>query len=367
MTSEAEALAFKYGFEEGPACRVPKGCLGTGRGAEASQTGPQAGAESLTGESTSRYLAIVPSNDYQTIKGTSLEHLRIPGMGEAMPKCLDDAYRSRVITCSVNPDHDRQEIQTKSCGRIECPICFGTWNKRAADRAGARMEGYRLFDRHPPRHVILSESESHVINDDWKDASPADLNERMKKHFRMKAVELGVTGGTMIIHLFRVRKDLIPSAYYAENPGGKAWDYAREHPDLWHTLVYYSPHAHLVAYGFLKQVKAGEGFLYKNKGPLRTREDVERLITYLLGHAPVIPKRTTLTYFGNCSYRKLKPQNLHTARETARCSICGAAMVYEGTQEEVRRKYTTADGWHLVTDQQKDLNGRTVKSGGGEA
>lgn len=103
----------------------------------------------------------------------------------------------------------------------------------------------------------------------------------------------------------------------------------------------FSPHAHIIGYGYLKPVKKGvKEFLYKNMGPLSTREEIEAVAFYNLSHAAVGPGVSAVIYFGTCSYKKLKPvgkiikQSLNEI-----CPDCGAVMVFEDSWDSVSGQY----------------------------
>ena len=108
------------------------------------------------------------------------------------------------------------------------------------------------------------------------------------------------------------------------------------------------------------QPKKGE-FLYKNKGPLTTRDDIERWAYYALSHAPVIPGRGdkklhAITYFGSCSNRKLKHTWIHRCSVPLVCEQCGAPMIQEGTNEIFFIRRTFADWIYSETGFDKTKN-----------
>ncbi len=137
-----------------------------------------------------------------------------------------------------------------------------------------------------PSHVL----ESIKYDDVFWTYSKQKQN-RILKEIRKIA---GLEAGCEITHLWRFKK-------------GK-------------TDPYYSPHNHLIAYGWLgngKEIhdivmkKYGINILYKKIATLHTRQDVFFVTNYLLSHVAVKNNKHSLRWFGELSYRKISISKLN--------------------------------------------------------
>ena len=260
-------------------------------------------------------------------------------------KCGTGVY-TRLVVCSEHPEHDRYEVNKTTCGRRECPICWSTWARRGADRIGCRIDGFRQFDRHPPKHVVLSAKLGELDLVNFEGLAPGKILDRLCAYFTTKAYSVGLTGGAMVVHLWRTA-DHIP-----RDTERKKWDIVRaagaEH---FEDNTTWGPHAHIAGYGYLKKPKKGE-FLYKNRGYLDTREDVERWAYYALSHGTAMPGKDSVRYFGCCTKSRLKPAWTHRTHTELLCEACGAPMVYEGTNEVHLVVRTEACGWTYTPPRQ---------------
>lgn len=257
--------------------------------------------------------------------------LPIPGTGEKYEDCKSGV--ARRLVCERSPsEHPVIQVGLRSCGRPECPECWSTWAMRQSDRCGSRITGFRDATRHRyhPRHVIVSldDDESGSLLDEYE-GNPGILYRKIKGALRKQAQAVGVKGGAMVIHYYRV--DHLDFPEYDQDSKYKIWEQVRR-TGRWYDIVRFSPHAHIIAYGYLNKV-GGDKFAYKNKGPLQTREDVERVAYYMLSHCTLPPKGHALTYFGCCSYSKLTVASKRAWTMPLMCPVCGAHMVYEGTNE----------------------------------
>ena len=127
-----------------------------------------------------------------------------------------------------------------SCDRPLCPTCWPDWANREKDRATQRLRAFVLKGRKlKPIHVIVS-----VCSSDYG----LSLPEMRKKVYRaLKAVHC--FGGMLIYH---------PKRY-------------NEYTCLW----YYSPHFHVLGYGWILDVRRNyveTGYIVKNVGIRKTVE-----------------------------------------------------------------------------------------------
>jgi len=275
---------------------------------------------------------------YGTSNYLTLNQCLIAGLGPKTDDSCGGGVWTRIVCCSINPEHERYQVGGTSCKQPSCPICWTMWAHRAADRISCRVDGFRRFERYPPRHLIFSLGPDDVNLEKLETLSAQKAYDYFKGLFIKKAELAGVVGGALILHNTRTNDD-VPRDLVAV----KKWDWVRKQGlEKFFDYVDFEIHAHIAGYGYLRVPKKGE-FLYKNKGPLQTREDIERWAYYAISHAPVIPGKKSVVYFGTCSNSKLKP--LWTSRMSVPvlCPVCGYPMVYEGTTEPVYMRRTFAD------------------------
>lgn len=261
-----------------------------------------------------------------------------------------------MAVCSANQDHDKRPIM-KSCNRLECPVCHPRVLQRNSTAVASRVEGYRgaligqrtltggtsKKARHP-RHGILSPPASVVnaVYDRTMRAmtrrspegayTPEDVQAVYMEKFRYEAYKaldlLGIDGGACIIHYDRV-SDEGKDRHHAEAPDTPRWEWLRCQAEDWQDLIYFSPHVHIIFYGYgmdsSEFYDQSGGWVFKMR---REVEEVAPLAYYLLSHAPVIHGRLSVTYTGCLSPRKLKAIEDHIEKEEVLCETCGALMVF---------------------------------------
>jgi len=252
----------------------------------------------------------------------------IPGVGQDCG--LEDRFSKRLVSCPADPDHDHYEVGGSSCGRPDCPRHWSTWGRRAADRVGRILWGYKEASkgRRNPRHTVLSvDDDDPIIKKRAAFSDKANLR-YFRKLFTKRALSLGGTGGSVVIHLWRSNEDLIPD-WMDE----RRWDWIRKKGYFWKNFVKFSPHAHIIGYGFYDQPKEGS-FDYKNFDPLPDRDAVESVAFYQVSHAP-IGVGNAVAYWGCCQPGKLKvfvnasgKKAQGTEEVPVFCKKCNAPMQY---------------------------------------
>jgi len=269
----------------------------------------------------------------------------IPGVLEDCG--LDKGIYARKIKCSENDKHPKFEWHGKSCGEPGCPRHWKQWAIRGADRIGCRLQGFyeiKRNKRYPPRHIVLSISDVDPLLEKLEKMEPSDQVRTLRKYFIERASAIGCTGGSLVLHLWRTN-DLVP-----DGKGEKKWSWVRSKGYFWKHFVKFSPHAHIIGYGYLKKPEPGH-FYYANIRVLKTRDDIEATAYYQLDHAAIIDgtKINAVVYFGNCGYRKLKMVARWKVPRDLRCNKCGAIMVYEDSGEAVITKRSMGD-YEIVPD-----------------
>lgn len=255
------------------------------------------------------------------------------GMGNA----CEQVGWLRVSACR-DCGHEVRFSQS-SCGRIECPRCHKTWARRCSERVGARVMGAMFAGvvKHHPRHVTFE-----LDSLDWKEA-------------KRKAAAIGMTGGVLVLHPWRIKKSFLAMMeIMAERCSINRYDVVRESAFGMDALEY-SPHCHAVGYGRLVDIEKGSGdYLYRMIRKLNTQESVERSMGYLLGHTmiPATEKGSAVRYFGICSPQKLAPSWTGTCQAALTCPCCGGPVgqwVTKTTFEVTEITRFIALGWHVIT------------------
>ena len=178
--------------------------------------------------------------------------------------------------------------QKKHCDRPLCPTCKDDWANREKDRAVQRIKAY-FIKRLEPTHIVVSVPEKdHYLT-----------LEKMRKEVYKNLKSVHVVGGMMIYHPKRQRcvKCGSPKPYKR-----KACQNCVSYEFEW----YYSPHFHVLGYGWVQDVRKNyfsSGYVVKNLG---IRTNLAGTIFYQLSHCGVHPKKHSITWFGVLSYNKLK-------------------------------------------------------------
>ncbi len=207
----------------------------------------------------------------------------------------------------------------------------------------------------PPRSVVEACLERTALKLEKTGGTDEDWGRIFIEKFRYevyKAIELSdIDGAAVVIHLYRIKKDKqreIRKAMNRLNLQGGSWDYVRAQPD-WQKYLYFYPHVHLVGYG-----TNIPGFYKKSKGwLLKLRPEIEPgpdgkfntagLFYYLLGHAPVVAGKVSVTYVGCMSSRRLACIKKVTERLEVLCPECGANMCYCSVDENMEITAVHAD------------------------
>jgi hypothetical protein len=198
------------------------------------------------------------------------------------------------------------------CLRAECPICYEAWAGKEAGKIEHRLRGAPKKSR--PIHVVVSPSMTDILTLTYEQL-------RAKTYSISKAS--GFRGGSCIFHPFR------------ENDLTNQW--------------YFSPHFHLIGYGWIKGTKEGyerHGWVVKNVG---LRKTVAGTALYQLSHAGIHGKYHTVTWFGALSYNKLKVPRSEDVVEV--CPLCGEKLqplLYVGSEklpEQSCDLWLEPEGW----------------------
>jgi hypothetical protein len=216
------------------------------------------------------------------------------------------------------------EIHSHSCHRPSCPVCYLSWASREAYKIEGRLaEAGKRFGK--AEHVVAS-----IPFGDYG-LGYEDLRNKVVKVLESR----GVIGGCLIFHGFR-------------------YNYVR----LW----YWSPHFHVLGvikggYGCRncnhergdcrscsgfngREVRGFEkdGYIVKVMGERKT---IFGTAWYQLNHSTIrtnVKRPHACTWFGVCSYRKLK---VKVEKKKSLCPICGEELVklhYLGVRRIVKER-----------------------------
>ena len=236
------------------------------------------------------------------------------------------------------------------CGLVSCPRCSKRWARRAAERAAARVFGafFAHISHHKPRHITFEIPWWTGSADDW---------DKIKSYAEK---EVGATGGLLVIHPWRIKKEVQKrweSAFDKKETELTRYDWTKKNYGM--NGFDWSPHCHSLAYGKFTEVeKDSENFLYRNIRRINTLLSLEGVITYLMTHtfAPR-GKEQVYRYFGICSTQKLKPEWTGEISEPMRCERCGTQYLEEGTNEIILHMHFASLGWHRVRPRPRDAGG----------
>lgn len=245
--------------------------------------------------------------EWDEIEENPVSEWHLPGQGENYYTCGSVHYQGCLDTQhhlhTINPKHRGKayiKIVKFNCGRAQCPICSRTWMVETTKNIEHRILEGRPERFWNPIHVTVS--------------LPVSEWERFKEHreygkIRRKAARIakkaGMDGFVLIPHPYR------------QNKRTKLWRF--------------SPHFHLMGYGWIKDTKEiydKTGWIVQNH---RIRKSVGATAYYQLSHAGVRNGRHTLSWCGSLAWNKLTIPKIRKERQL--CPLCGAPtlkVIYYG-------------------------------------
>jgi hypothetical protein len=205
----------------------------------------------------------------------------------------------------------------RSCFRPDCKKCFRRWIARQANRSTSRILKYEMQSKMKPKHIVLSVSE-------WDCGL---LFKDLKKKAIAILKSINCFGGTIIFHPFRFNKKL--------------------------RVFYYSPHFHIIGFGIVIGIAESfrkYGWFVKDLG---FRESVFQTFYYLLSHCGIKKGFHALTWFGSCSYSKLK---IEKEPDSNICPACGKKLVQIYNEkpdppippDKIFEGFVDSEGWYEV-------------------
>lgn len=262
------------------------------------------------------------------------------------------------IVCSGSPDDHHYRVLKLSCHSLGCPICWPSRATELARKSGEKVWAYHVITQgHTPSHWSFNMAPEMF-------PSPSLGDEVLIRKIRMwgvaQAKAAGIIGALILPHAYRIKKEY--QAQFSEEAERRnilerknkeitskwnRYDIVREHKN-WRDFVDYSPHVHLVGYGYLLKAdkfKSKYGFVYRKHGNLNALSDVQACINYLLSHAPLAKGVQVYSFFGVLANNQLVP--LDEYEEVEVCQDCGKPMINDHTHEPVYIRYRTFTlrGW----------------------
>jgi hypothetical protein len=171
---------------------------------------------------------------------------------------------------------------------------------------------------------------------------PGDFLERLRRWgqvvLKRNFGSLIPWGGVVIFHPFRIEGD--------EEDRAGGWRKVRTRGSAWRSAVNWSPHFHIIGWGWIPEDEGTNKFFFynlrdKKKKPAEWRqdwtlvkirtvtdhEDLGGLIHYLTTHMSVIEGKKAISYWGCLSPLALKMVSEKKETEEDLCDICGAPMI----------------------------------------
>ena len=292
-----------------------------------------------------------------------------------------------VAACNNHPGSHKPLLIPDSCGRASCPVCWETWAERAGARVRDSLEGYlsivhgnsqrplpgldkrSLRARHitfsPPRYVV-----DRLVKETLQETDAAGFQRVFLQKFQRLAIatvrEAGLTAGVLIVHGIRLKKSEDADAADKENNTNRYREIL-DSPD-WRDNVLWYPHVHVLGYGFLDD--SGDFYerthwIYRT---LRVVDEPERVVKYLLSHAPSVTNRCAYVRFGRMNSRHMVKVKEYCCREYIACEECLEAGVPEDQATRViARLADDPDGRpDLQCENDKDRGARLRSRGRGD-
>lgn len=265
----------------------------------------------------------------------------IPGLGSVTNTSCGTV--KHLHKCPVD---DYVSLHYYSCHNYSCPDCYGSAAHQAAQRIEDRVLGIGAVLRlnevktRYPNHVIISPPDNTF--------KPSDDLSVWRGTIYKIARNIGMIGGTVVFHPYRIEKGILELLKPLNKKGGSGGFWRLIHENAlklgsWRDYVYWSPHFHII--GFMPEIKLksdelyqATGYVYKvvkyktgkSKGGVELYKpqipSVKAVANYLLTHHAYIKGSTGYAYFGILSYNKAKVIGEELEIESARCPKCDTVL-----------------------------------------
>ena len=240
----------------------------------------------------------------------------LPGMGDRPSSC--GRYYPREF-CGVCGEPHFGESR---CQNRDCPTCWLPWSGTRAAAICRRLGAARHVEDEGidkrAVHVVASPPADEV-------KSKRDFYAMIQRAYEL-AKEVGIRGGVLIPHGYRLTEDAILEFRTLDFDGG-AWQWVRECSTHWRDLVRWSPHCHIM--GLARSVEPDDvahpdGWIIERINrqggrsafaPFRLSqdegyEDMIRCARYLLSHATyeIGAGKQVVRWFGSLAPASFSPE-----------------------------------------------------------
>jgi hypothetical protein len=265
-----------------------------------------------------------------------------PGQGTAYETCGETVWKG-CLNYTAHPQgkaHIKKEVN--NCGRAECPICYAKWLVDTTKKAVNRIEQGKPKRYRKAIHVTISPPKKEW----WKYKTDPEAKKIRRKVDRI-AKKSGMFGYAKVFHPERER--------CIKCGGNKKLGDMKKCEKCGHDIFewYFSPHYHLVGYGWIswnkqKYLKSG-GWIVKNH---RVRKDIGATIYYQLTHCGIKKGYHAISWVGSLSWRSLKviPEPV----EKDECPYCGRTLrkitYYSGNSPRLKHLKKLSNGETALAD-----------------
>jgi len=285
----------------------------------------------------------------RSLNWDTIEHdgFHLPGTKEKKPTCGEWAWKG----CNNIKGHEGKIFNDADCTnkgyvtnfqmccfRADCEYCKLNWSYRLASKGTRRFERYQEVSKtkYEPSHIIISVP-------DWDyGKSKKELSQIAREKLK-DIIVAGSFGGCIIFHPFRNK--------FID--GKLRW--------------YYSPHFHVMGYGWLMPTDTEEsreirrGWIItkavdKDKNGKPLKRSIFQTLSYILSHAGIKKRNHTLTWFGDLSYCKLEMEK--EDYQQGKCPICENKLVrcepksefYFKPPDEITEFIIDLDKWEFINN-----------------
>lgn len=302
---------------------------------------------------------------------TFRREFQIPGTGDVTDpdRC---GFWFSTAACSQDPGHFTKHLE-QHCDDPSCPVCFGHWASKQGSRISERLRGYIEAAGRGQRTLDLSDNAlwhqdnsrylNHYVLSAPKHVITPDMSiDQIKASGKAMAARVGITGGFMGFHPYRIKKAIQTQLSYIcreavrlneDEREKKFWELVRTDVlqlGSWDLYVEWGPHFHIIGFGRLPSQRTDEekeevrillaGWLPRWIRHVKTetkfdgqaiKDPIAELAAYVLSHAAYIQGKKIPAWIGVCTPGRLKklgkPDKL--SYEVI-CPKCGSPVIMGG-------------------------------------
>jgi len=314
---------------------------------------------------------------------------QIPGTGEITDPNLCGFWFS-TAACSEDSGHFTKHIE-QHCDDPSCPICFGHWASKQGARISERLRGYIEAAGRGQRtldcsvdvlwHQDNSRYLNHYVLSAPKTVITQDMTiDQIKASGKVMAAHVGITGGFMGFHPYRIKRAIQTQLSYAcreavrmneDDRERKFWELVRTDVlqlGSWEHYVEWGPHFHIIGFGRLPMNPFPKGSPEAKDWAETTfagwlprwirhvatetkfnghaiKDPIAELAAYILSHAAYVPGKKAVAWIGCCTPGRLKKVGKPDKQSyNVVCPVCGCAVIMGGMDNKKFIPNVDADG-----------------------